>query len=662
MATDIIARGMITEYKSGTNIDFKENEDGSVTISASGDVSSEDTVARDTIDNHKLDKNNPHNVTAEQVGLGNVNNTADLDKPISTAVQTALDDKANTKHTHKKSDITDFPNSLPANGGDADTVNGFGVAEYVTTLPEGEYYTEAARINTRDKKIESCDTSNLKVGLADYATNADYAINSNTVNNHTVDSDVPANAVFTDTTNSDVTIVGNPIIMDNLQGGVPFSEMVVSGKNLLTYPFNETTKTVNGITFTDNGDGTITANGTATANATITLARNFGFENEGNYFLSGCPSGGGLNSFFINWYQNHTGVTQKNYNDYGSGIIIPYQHIFSENNSLAIAIIAGTTVNNLVFRPQLELGSTPTEYEPPITGRELQVNVCGKNLINNIQVTGTVVGVTVTKNDDGTVTINGTTTGELWLLFDDKCHVVKDKTYTFSMGFDASVGITFGVRSGDNAQSYLSTGTSGSFVAPETGICRIRGYAKSGITFDNLTIYPQLELGSAVTEYEPYHGSTTTITPDSNPYVIPNDIRQQDGLNVVSVSEGELSVVGVQKNAAIKRIWDDMSMDLLFDGVTSANNPAVIDLANYNMIRIDVGGNFEGTSYFNCGSTYFLKSTLDYAVTSYGCVAMAMSNQAVVINISKSGADYSLSFSGFNEKQLVDVIKIYGIK
>ena len=351
---------------------------------------------------------------------------------------------------------------------------------------------------------------------------------------------------------------GNPVQIDGLQGGVPFSEMIVSGKNLLTYPYKETTKTVNGITFTDNGDGTITANGTSTANAAFIMDKNFGFEKEGNYFLSGCPSGGGLNSFYINWYQNHTGATQKNYNDYGSGIIVPYQHIFSENNSLAIVIIAGVTVDNLVFRPQLELGDTPTAYEPPITGRELQVNVCGKNLINNIQVTGTVVGVTVTKNDDGTVTINGTTTGDLWLLFDDKCHVVKDKTYTFSMGFDTSVGIMFGVRSGDNAQSYLSTGTSGSFVAPETGICRIRGYAKSGLTFDNLTIYPQLELGSAVTEYEPYHGSTTTITPDSNPYTVPNDIRQQDGLNIVSVSNGKISVTGVRKNAALKKIWDEI--------------------------------------------------------------------------------------------------------
>lgn len=37
------------------------------------------------LNNHKADKNNPHNVTKEQLGLGNVDNTSDLNKPISTA-------------------------------------------------------------------------------------------------------------------------------------------------------------------------------------------------------------------------------------------------------------------------------------------------------------------------------------------------------------------------------------------------------------------------------------------------------------------------------------------------------------------------------------------------------------------------------------------------
>lgn len=42
---------------------------------------------------HTEDKNNPHEVTAEQVGLGNVDNTSDEDKPVSTAQQAALDEK-----------------------------------------------------------------------------------------------------------------------------------------------------------------------------------------------------------------------------------------------------------------------------------------------------------------------------------------------------------------------------------------------------------------------------------------------------------------------------------------------------------------------------------------------------------------------------------------
>ena len=44
---------------------------------------------------HINDIGNPHQVTAMQVGLGNVDNTADVDKPISTSTQTALNLKAN---------------------------------------------------------------------------------------------------------------------------------------------------------------------------------------------------------------------------------------------------------------------------------------------------------------------------------------------------------------------------------------------------------------------------------------------------------------------------------------------------------------------------------------------------------------------------------------
>lgn len=58
--------------------------------------------------------NNPHGVTATQVGLGNVNNTSDLNKPISTATQTALNDKADTTDLTSHTSNTSNPHSVTA--------------------------------------------------------------------------------------------------------------------------------------------------------------------------------------------------------------------------------------------------------------------------------------------------------------------------------------------------------------------------------------------------------------------------------------------------------------------------------------------------------------------------------------------------------------------
>ena len=48
-----------------------------------------------SVSSHTTSQTNPHNVTKSQVGLGNVDNTSDANKPISTATQSALDLKAN---------------------------------------------------------------------------------------------------------------------------------------------------------------------------------------------------------------------------------------------------------------------------------------------------------------------------------------------------------------------------------------------------------------------------------------------------------------------------------------------------------------------------------------------------------------------------------------
>jgi hypothetical protein len=57
-------------------------------------------------DHSQIVAGNPHGTTKSDVGLSNVDNTSDLNKPISTATQTALNGKANTAHVHALSDLT----------------------------------------------------------------------------------------------------------------------------------------------------------------------------------------------------------------------------------------------------------------------------------------------------------------------------------------------------------------------------------------------------------------------------------------------------------------------------------------------------------------------------------------------------------------------------
>lgn len=62
---------------------------------------------KSSLKGHIDDQNNPHGVTKAQVGLEQVDNTADADKPISTAQQTAFDQKADaTAFASHVDDIT----------------------------------------------------------------------------------------------------------------------------------------------------------------------------------------------------------------------------------------------------------------------------------------------------------------------------------------------------------------------------------------------------------------------------------------------------------------------------------------------------------------------------------------------------------------------------
>lgn len=70
-----------------------ELEAASITIGTTELIFRLAGAPNDALTSHLADVANPHSVSKSQVGLGNVDNTSDVDKPISTATQAALDGK-----------------------------------------------------------------------------------------------------------------------------------------------------------------------------------------------------------------------------------------------------------------------------------------------------------------------------------------------------------------------------------------------------------------------------------------------------------------------------------------------------------------------------------------------------------------------------------------
>ena len=114
------------------------------------------------------------------------------------------------------------------------------------------------------------------------------------------------------------------------------------------------TTTTNGVTFTNNGDGSVTVNGTASSSANyglILYSVKFGVTGH-KYMSCGCPSGGSNDKYRIVNTIAKSGVYVDGFSDRGNGAISKAleegETIYSDIN-----IANGYTANNLIFKPQI---------------------------------------------------------------------------------------------------------------------------------------------------------------------------------------------------------------------------------------------------------------------------------------------------------------------
>ena len=141
---------------------------------------------------------------------------------------------------------------------------------------------------------------------------------------------------------------------------------VSKNKNLIVYPFLNTAAGSQGVIYTNNKDGTYTGNGTATANSFFAVTEDGDGSGAislepGTYTLSGCPAGGSLTT-----YKTMISISYDNwantiyYNETGSGVTFTLTK--PAKAKVTLSVLKDITVSNIVFKPQLEKGSTATSF------------------------------------------------------------------------------------------------------------------------------------------------------------------------------------------------------------------------------------------------------------------------------------------------------------
>lgn len=146
-----------------------------------------------------------------------------------------------------------------------------------------------------------------------------------------------------------------------------------------------------------------------------------------------------------------------------------------------------------------------------IDGAYSQETTTGKNLLNITSTGGTNNGITYTINDDKSVTLNGATTDAVSQLI---LNIMTIPNGTYCLNGTNTANVFMRIWSETQQKEIYKSVNSASFEITNNDVCQIQIYIHRGVTCNNVIIYPQLELGSTATSYEPFTGGIASPNPE----------------------------------------------------------------------------------------------------------------------------------------------------
>lgn len=327
----------------------------------------------------------------------------------------------------------------------------------------------------------------------------------------------------------------------------------LQGQNLIPYPYDGTEGNTNGITWTVNDDGSVTANGTASKEAPYSLIYPYNLSTMKSLQLG--------NTYIIS-----DGLTDEQHTNVGYMQLVRYDknnptnwkygvssmkgtEIYTANDEntlqygIRLIIRNGATANNITFKPMLEVGTMSHEYQPTtISNTSLNERLSdqqGQNLIPYPYYrpdSYTNNGITWTVNEDGSVTANGTATATAhYTVFIGKLGLEIGKNYVLTITtVKGQASLYLANKNKQNINTDIATcrtvnnstlsvifkySQTDDFDRDELGL-----YIVAGTTLTNCIIKFQLERGTIRHEYQPTTLSNPTLKKEIGSALQPESI------------------------------------------------------------------------------------------------------------------------------------------
>lgn len=292
----------------------------------------------------------------------------------------------------------------------------------------------------------------------------------------------------------------------------------LEGENIC--PSLNTTRTINGVTFIKNKDGSYTLNGTATAEITYPINVNT-TTNTRTVLLKANSKYKMLSSYESGKYTTQVFYLKNNAMTYASSLI---ETVEETKAGMYIRVYKDAVLENVTIYPQITKGE---EYKPYVPYNSLGFLDIGENLIKAREYSATVNNVERSITN-GLVKLNGTM-GEAaagsnafsiignwtanYSAYDASIEYIKLKAGTYTLSIhnvkgsctEGSLALVAGNTNPKKtkAKIQLKNETSKTFTLEEESICRISVEYNVGCTFNNFEFNVMLNKGSQA-PYIPY--------------------------------------------------------------------------------------------------------------------------------------------------------------